>query len=596
MANAPPPYPINETLRQQAVNELRALEHSDDEVFELIVGLAAAYFAAPIVLISIVDEQRQWFSARVGLDVTQTPRDVSFCAHALSRSEVLEIEDASQDERFKHNPLVTGAPGIRYYAGAPLMTAQGLGLGTLCLIDTQPRPAMSEAERGVLQRYAQLVMRRIEGLRCEVYVDAPTGLLNRTRIEQDIVHCPSPGDDRWLVAVDTMTPTFLNDIVKALGYSFMQALVLALKQRLLQRLPPECALYRISPTRFAFFWPLGEPVAPLCTALARDFDMPVSAQGIPLKLEVTLGLLNLGSYRDNRSDALRTVITAAEDARTRGVAWCEYQPELDAAQQRAFLLLTSLAQAIHLNDQLSLVYQPRIDLKTGACTSVEALLRWEHPTLGWIGPAEFIPLAEKTALIRPLSTWVLHAAIRQVSAWRTQSLGIKVAINVTAQDVSGPAFIDLMFELMAHHDVDPGSFELEFTESTLIANPQEVSRQLQRVRTAGIDVAIDDFGTGYSNWTYLRQLPATTVKLDQSLIRNIHSEEKDKRVVQTLISLAKKLRYRVVAEGIETAEQLSAVREWGCDEAQGYLIAMPMTSEQLLTWFSTDCGTAERSA
>lgn len=596
MVNTHPPYPINEALRQLAVNELRALEHSEDEVFELVVGLAAAHFAAPIVLISIVDEQRQWFSAKVGLDVNQTPRNVSFCAHALAGNEVLEVEDASLDERFRNNPLVTGAPGIRYYAGAPLMSAQGLGLGTLCIIDTQPRPAMSLAERAVLQRYAQLVMRRMESLRSEVYVDLPTGLLNRTRIEQDILHRPPQGEDRWLVAVDTLTPTFLNDIVKALGYGFMQALVLELKQRLLRCLPPECALYRISPTRFAFFWPLHEPVAPLCAALARDFDLPVAAQGIPLKLEVTLGLLNLGSYRDNRSDALRTVITAAEDARARGVAWCEYQPELDAAQQRAFLLLTSLAEAIRLNDQLSLVYQPRISLKTGACTSVEALLRWEHPTLGWIGPAEFIPLAEKTALIRPLSTWVLHAVIKQVAAWRRQSLGIKVAINVTAQDVSGPAFIDLMFELMQRYEVDPGAFELEFTESTLIANPQEVSRQLQRVRAAGIDVAIDDFGTGYSNWTYLRQLPATTVKLDQSLIRNIHSEEKDKRVVQTLISLAKKLRYRVVAEGIETHEHLNAVREWGCDEAQGYLIAMPMTPQRLLEWFANPSAAAERSA
>ncbi|WP_024696036.1 GGDEF and EAL domain-containing protein [Pseudomonas syringae] len=590
--NACAPIPFNESQRLLRITELCVLENTADEVFEEIVAMAAEFFETPIALISIVDEHRQWFRARIGLAAQETPRDLSFCAYAILSDELFEVTDATLDERFKDNALVTGHPNIRYYAGAPLITDDGIALGSLCVIDTKPREPMSARQSSMLQRFASLVMQRIVSLRLSCFIDQPTGLYNRSRLQEDITQALNSRQDYRLVAVDMITPVFLNDIVKAFGYSFSQDLVIAIKQRLQRLLPADCSLYKVSPTRFGFLLSGDTTNEQVFHSIISDFQMPVECRGIPVQMQVGLGVVVLDNkvqhLAQTEQDWMRMAISAADNARDRNVGWAMYEAHSDAAQQRAFKLLSSLTNAVRSNDQLRLVFQPRIDLASGICTSVEALLRWNHPTLGPIGPAEFVPLAEKTALMRPLSLWVLKTAIEQAASWQRQGFDFRIAINVTPEDLSGPAFTDRMISLLRQHAIAPTRFELEFTEGALMQNPAEVRRQLERMRELGMDVAIDDFGTGYSNWNYLRQLPATTVKLDQSLIRNLASDETDQRLVKALIGLAKKLGYCVVAEGIETQEIQQLVKQWGCDEGQGYLIAKPMEAEALLGWLGPD--------
>ncbi|MEE4690505.1 sensor domain-containing phosphodiesterase [Pseudomonas alliivorans] len=580
------PIPFNETQRLLRIAELCVLENTADDVFDEIVEMTASFFDAPIALISIVDEHRQWFRARVGLQAQETPRDVSFCAYTILADEPFEVVDATLDERFMENNLVTGHPGIRYYAGAPLITDDGIALGSLCVIDTSPREPMSEKQANMLKRFASLVMKRIVGLRMSCFIDQPTGLYNRSRLQEDITQTLSVKQNYRLVAADMITPEFLNDIVKALGYSYSQDLVMAIKNRLQCLLPHDCSLYKVSPTRFGFLLPEEAATEAMFRAILKDFETPVQCRGIPVQMQVGLGVVALDHTDSTEQDWMRLVISAADNARDRNVGWAMYEPHSDAAQQRAFKLLSSLTHAVHAHDQLRLVYQPRIDLKSGHCTSVEALLRWNHPTLGPIGPAEFVPLAEKTALMRPLSLWVLRNAIEQAAHWQRQGFDFRIAINVTPEDLAGPAFTDTMIGLLRKHDIHPTRFELEFTEGALMQNPAEVRSQLERMREMGMDVAIDDFGTGYSNWNYLRQLPATTVKLDQSLICNLVSDETDQRLVKALIGLAKKLGYCVVAEGIETEEIRTLVKQWGCDEGQGYLIAKPLEADVMVNWLS----------
>lgn len=595
MAGAP--IPINEAQRQLQVTQLCRLDTTPDEVFEHIVSMVAEYFQAPIALISIVDEQRQWFTARVGLLAQETPRQDSFCAYAILANEPFQVLDATRDARFQDNPLVTGEPGIRFYAGMPLVTPEGLGLGSLCIIDTQPRRAMTPQELSMLEHFAKLTMARILTLRRTNFIDASTGLLNRSRLEDDVARAASTSQSNVLVVADVIGPMLLNDIIKVLGHSFAQALMLRMKQTLQAQLPAPCGLYCISPSRFAFLIPDGPPgeLAQLYDRIIAAFDAPVQCNSIPIKTQIGLGVLPLHSGVLEQ-DWLRLAITSADDARDRGIGWSPYESRLDAVQQRAFTLLSGLAEALHGDGQLRLVYQPRISLDDGRCTSVEALLRWDHPTLGAIGPAEFIPLAEKTALIRELSLWVAEQAVLQAAAWQRQGARFKVAINVSASDLDSPAFANRFIELLNSQHIDPTSLEVEFTESALMRNPGEVSHQLQRLRSLGVEVAIDDFGTGYSNWTYLRDLPASTVKLDQSFIRNLGDDEKDRRLVRTIIDLAKRLELRVVAEGIETQAICELVAQWGCDEGQGYYIARPMAPELLLGWTAQNALTAQGSA
>ncbi len=575
-------FPEYEAERLKRVEALCPQNEQDDEVFEKMISMTSEYFSAPIALISIVDKHRQWFRARIGIEEDTTPRDVSFCAHSLRDRKPLEVLDALDDERFKDNPMVTGPPFIRYYASAPLLTSDGFSLGSLCIIDTSAREPMSERDAGMLVYFAQLVVMRITGLRSRNFIDQPTGLFNRLRLEEDIRMASSSGIQHDLFAVDVISPKFLNDVVKALGYSFSQKLMLDVKNRLQSLLPKDYLLYKISPTRFGFLLKAGEPVERLCLDILSNFGEPVDCQGIPIPMQPGIGVLKIADAEER--DWLRLVVGAADDARVRNLGWAMYQPELDAAQQRAFVLLSSLPDAVRSGNQLSLVFQPKVRLPSLACESVEALIRWNHPTLGPISPAEFIPLAEKTALMHSITFWGLHAVVSQAKVWRSKGIELRISMNVTVSDLENSKFLNKITEYINEGALLPKNLELEFTESMHMSDPKAVITQLERARGLGIDISVDDFGTGYSNWTYLRQLPVSTVKLDQSLISNLDTNEKDKRLVETLIELARGLGYRVVAEGVETKSILDLITLWGCSEAQGYLFTPPLKAKPLEEW------------
>ena len=281
--NASAPIPLNETQRLLRIRELCVLEDTSDDVFDEIVAMTAAFFETPIALISIVDEHRQWFRARVGLNARETPRNVSFCAYTILSDTLFEIPDATLDQRFVNNSLVTGHPDIRYYAGAPLITDDGIALGSLCVIDTKPREPMSEYQTQMLKRFASLVMKRIVGLRLSCFIDQPTGLYNRSRLQEDISQAVASSVDYQLVVVDMITSAFLNDIVKALGYSFSQDLVTAIKSCLESLLPPTCSLYKVSPTRFGFLLAGERTPEHLFRTILKDFETPVECRAFPFR-------------------------------------------------------------------------------------------------------------------------------------------------------------------------------------------------------------------------------------------------------------------------------------------------------------------------
>ncbi|MFJ3470090.1 EAL domain-containing protein [Pseudomonas sp. NPDC090201] len=586
MANSAP-IPLNEASRLSRISHMGLLDSAADDVLDHIVEMVAHYFEAPVALVSIISEHRQWFRAGTGLDERETPREISFCAYSILSHDIFQVPDALHDKRFKDNPMVAGEPYIRFYAGVPLVTADGLALGTLCIIDSKPRAPLEGRDMSMLEMYGQLVMKRLNNLRNSNYVDQPTGLFNRLRLEEDIMAL-TDRDNYALVALDMVDPLFLDSIVRALGYSFSQELVKCMIDSCREQLPPDTALYKVSPTRIALLTRHAAPeqAEQLFRKLIKHFQRPLVCRNIPIQMDVGIGVLPLGLGKHDERDWIRLVVSAADEARGKATGWRWYEPHLDFAQQRAFLLLASLADAVRSPDQLSLAFQPRLEVSTGRVVTVEALLRWQHPVLGPISPAEFIPLAEKTALIRSLSLWVLRHAVQQARTWQQQGYAFKVAMNVSAIDLANSQFSDALFEQLAISGLDPGRFELEFTESALCANPEITRQQLERLRALNIDIAIDDFGTGYSNWTYLRQLPATTVKLDKSLVENLDANEKDRRLVEAIVDLARRLGYRVVAEGAETEDVYEILCQLGCHEVQGYLIARPMPPGALEHWMN----------
>lgn len=583
-----PPLPLNELSRQRLIDEHPCfIEGNSDAFLDEVVKIAALYFNTPICLITILDRKRQWFRARVGTDLQETPRADSFCAYSVAIGDSVEVCDAQQDERFRCNPLVTGEPGIRYYAGVPLVLQGGLVLGNLCVIDTQPRPLMSAADKAMLEQIARLATTRLDEMRAAAFIDGATGLYNHAKLGEDIGDAIDRGESPLAVAIELVSPAQLNDMLKSLGFQFLSDFTLALKNLLRSLLPASWELYKISALRFACAVPGNqlEQAEAVFATLLEAFSKPIHCQELPVLPQIGIGVLRLepGAVPE---DWMRLIVCAADEARSSGRGWAYYDEQMDAAQQRSNRLLNDLANAVRADDQLRLVFQPRVDLNTDACLSVEALLRWTHPTLGEISPAEFIPLAEQTPLIHAVSFWVVNQAISQIVAWRREGADLKVAINVSASDLNNDHLTDEIVRLLARNELDGSCLEVEFTESALVGDFSMVITQIERLQAMGVEIAIDDFGSGYSNWSYLRDIPANTVKLDRSFMDDLQPGNKDWNIVRALISLARELGQRVVAEGIETEHTLEVIREWGCQEAQGFYISRPLEVGDLLAWLN----------
>ncbi|MGC1583214.1 MAG: EAL domain-containing protein, partial [Candidatus Acidiferrales bacterium] len=226
-------------------------------------------------------------------------------------------------------------------------------------------------------------------------------------------------------------------------------------------------------------------------------------------------------------------------------------------------------------------YQPKIDLRKGEITGAEALLRWTHPVRGPVSPAQFIPVAEDCGLILSIGNWVLGEACRQARAWQDAGLAFgTVAVNISAMEFRNEHFLEGVFKILNDTGLNPRSLELELTESVLMKRAEATESILKTLRARGVQVAVDDFGTGYSSLSYLRRLPIDALKIDQSFVRQITTVADDTTIVTAVIGMGRSLNLRVVAEGVETQEQLAFLQAHECDEAQGYYFSRPVLPKQ----------------
>jgi EAL domain-containing protein (putative c-di-GMP-specific phosphodiesterase class I) len=259
-----------------------------------------------------------------------------------------------------------------------------------------------------------------------------------------------------------------------------------------------------------------------------------------------------------------------------------YTADLNARALKRFTLENRLSRGLQRR-QFTLHYQPQVDLASWRITGAEALLRWQHPELGSIPPADFIPSAEKSGLIIPIGEWVLRAACLQLKKWHDGGFPtLNLAINVSARQFQEPASVDKIVAILQETGLDPGCLELELTEGLFMPKAEHVVRSLGKLKDIGVRLAIDDFGTGFSSLEYLRRLPLDTLKIDQSFVRDTSNLD-GAALVSSIVALAQKLRLRVVAEGVETHEQLAFLQRLGCDEMQGYLFSRPLPGEQFRT-------------
>jgi EAL domain-containing protein (putative c-di-GMP-specific phosphodiesterase class I)/GGDEF domain-containing protein len=426
---------------------------------------------------------------------------------------------------------------------------------------------LKAAERRLVERY-----------------DHVTAIPNRLRFLADFKKLRGrTGRGRMLVLVTLAEAKHYNEILRALGHAFADGFVRAGLVRLRDIVPPEMPLYHVSVLSFAFVVPHdGDGPPDLAREIARDFGGELDVEDIPIRTKIGIGLMPLDAPTIDPAEVLRASLVAAQDSRRSDDGVAFYNNRSDAAHIRAFRILADLPGALAEAGQLSLAYQPRVDLATGRCHGAEALIRWRHPDLGNIGPGEFIPLAEQTALIQPLTDWVLDHALATARSMGERGHRLTMSVNASPLNLSEPGFDDKLFWACDRHGLEPGNVEIEFTEGTIAANQERATRQLERIRKAGVRIAIDDFGTGFSNLSYLRSIPADVLKIDQSFIRPLTGS--DDFLVRQILAMAHGLGLEVCAEGIETAESYALLRTLGCDEGQGYHIARPMPQADFVQW------------
>ena len=420
------------------------------------------------------------------------------------------------------------------------------------------------------------------------YYDALTHLPNRTllaqRAEQALALAARRNEELALLFLDLDRFKEVND---ALGHAEGDALLVAVAAQIKEIVREADTISRMGSDEFTLLLSDTDQAGALRLAnkLLVSFREPFVVAGHSLRVTLSIGIAIYPHDGTTFSDLLKNADTAMYQAKRDGRDTLRfYDREMNQATFERLVLETELRTAIHTG-QLRAYFQPKVHLADGRPAGAEALVRWQHPEHGLIPPGRFIPIAEASDLIVAIGDWMLEEVCRQLAAWREAGLpSLTVAVNLAARHFRDPKLVERIQLLLAAYGVPPDALELELTETTLIeASPQTVDT-LGTLRQMGVGLAIDDFGTGYSSLGYLKRLPITVLKIDQSFVRDLVTELDDRTLAATIVTLGHGLGLSVVAEGVETEEQRQILLEQGCELGQGYLFSPPLPAEPFAAW------------
>ncbi|GAB3385424.1 putative bifunctional diguanylate cyclase/phosphodiesterase [Massilia agri] len=610
-----PRIPLDEAQRLAALHATNLLGSGSEESFDRITRTAARLLDVPIALVSLIDRDRQWFKSRTGMVASETPRDISFCGHAILADEPLVVPDASRDARFEDNPLVTGSPHLRFYAGVQLYSIDRKKIGTLCVIDRRPReigPAELDALRDLARTVEQLIYSRqlamaaqslSEELRAErashgahgaaagtagqlewlVAHDVLTGLPNRQEmvraIQASIARCREHGRPALVACLNIDRFKRFNEL---LGHRVADEILVNIARSVQALLREGDLLARSGSDEFLILLHARSDHPEPERALERIMavaNRAIPAPGGEIALTFSIGTALMPKDGDDADALLNNAVTAMRYAKKQGRGEIQpYSSTLRTETSRRLTLESHLRRAL-AQDELFVEYQPKVDLRSGGLAGFEALVRWRHPEFGVIPPDEFIPIAEETGLIVPISDWVLGTAVAQLGEWRAASLDVApVAVNLSARQFLQSDVIASVTTLLEASGVPPELLELELTESVSMADPERSVVVMRGLGDLGVTLSIDDFGTGYSSFGYLKRLPLDKLKIDKSFVQDMGHSAESLAIVQAIVAMAHRLQLSVIAEGGETAEQVAALRKADCDQLQGYYYSRPLSA------------------
>ncbi len=433
-------------------------------------------------------------------------------------------------------------------------------------------------------RTSNLEMQVVRNATYDSLTELPNRFLLLDRLEQAI-SATRHGDKK--IGLFILNLNRFKEINETLGHKSGDKLLKMVADRLAEVIHEPDTLARLDSDEFAVLQPNIENIDDLDKTVAltaKNLAKPFNLDGLSLEVRCGVGAAIFPDHATTASNLLRNADLAMHIAKQDQSEYVIYSEEL--AQQRSthrLTLMAELRQAIE-QGELQLYYQPKLNVASGRIGEAETLVRWHHKKHGFIPPDTFIPLAERSGLIRLLTAWVLNEALRQASAWQADGVDMALSVNLSTQDLSGHDLPDKIEQLLTLHNIAPQQLILEITETSLMVNHDHAMETLTRLADMGVRSSIDDFGTGYSSLSYLKMLPASELKIDKSFVMDMLENENDAVIVRAIIDLAHNLGMKVIGEGVETKAMQDELIRLGCDLLQGYNISPPKSPVEFLAW------------
>jgi diguanylate cyclase (GGDEF)-like protein/PAS domain S-box-containing protein len=514
------------------------------------------------------------------------------CGAAVYRRETVIVSDIMCDPLWEDCRELVAAHGHRSCWSTPILSHQGEVLGTFALYSSEVREP-TEAELRLIELPTRLAAIAIERKEAEDRIhfmanhDALTGLPNRIllkdRLSQALFHAQRYG--RWVAVafIDLDNFKVVND---SLGHNVGDELLKVVAARMVTCVRSTDTVVRLGGDEFVvilFDQPTdADVIAATVQNIRTAIGEPVRLEGHDLTVTSSVGV---AIYPDDGAEvdtllgnADAAMYRAKDDGRDN---FQFYTPDLNTKAHEKFLLQEELRNAV-ARSEFALLYQPQVDLRTDRVFAVEALIRWNHPTLGTLSPIKFIPLAEESGLIVQIGDWVLHEACRQNKSWQDAGMPpMRVCVNVSARQFREKNLASRVISALRESGLKPEYLELELTESLIMQDVDRAVATMEELQQLGVQISIDDFGTGYSSLSALKTFPVVRLKIDKFFITDVSSDENDKAVACAVISLGQKLNLRVIAEGVETDDQVAFLRANNCDEMQGYHFSRPVSAQEI---------------
>jgi diguanylate cyclase (GGDEF)-like protein len=592
------PVPASEEERLAELAAYGFLDDKPQDCLDQICRLAAGFFRVPVALVSLIGKDEQVFAARCGVDVERTPREVSFCTWTIAGDDVMVVEDATQDPRFARNPGVTGDMHVRFYAGAPLELRPGLNLGSLCLVDTEPRRFTGE-DVDQLRGLAELVVndfrrrralidlaRREAALERVAYVDTLTGLPNRAMFQREFTEAVERAGRRAdKVGLILLDLDHFKDVNDTLGHDAGDALLKSVAERLSQAYRKTDTVARLGGDEFAVILPYINGPEDMRRPTEKVMELllhPLEHGGKTLSITASVGTAVFPADDSDPAQLLKNADIALHQAKALGRnRITAFEPPMRAAVEKRIDMLREVRAGLP-RGEFGLHYQPLVAIgKRGAANVVgfEGLMRWRHPMRGLLSPVAFMSAFEDQELGLLLGDAALDDALRQMRGWMDRGLDFgRVAVNISAAQFRTGRLAQTLFDKLAHWDVPAERLAVEVTETVYMGwGADVVGDAVRALHQAGVQIALDDFGTGYASLSNLKQFPIDRLKIDRAFVQN----EADRAIVKAVIALGAGLGMQVVAEGVEEPGQLAFLAQCGCDQAQGFHFARPMPPEEV---------------